>query len=134
MQKVTLVGAGGKMGLRLTHNLKNSGYEMYYLEVSPQGIEKLKEKGVSTSLPDKCIPESDMVILAVPDVALEKVSAEIIPMMKTGSLAVTLDPAAALAQAAVSVSPLKDDQVFMLSGRIAFESLLQAIGRQGRSN
>ena len=97
MQKVTLVGAGGKMGLRLTHNLKNSGYEMYYLEVSPQGIEKLKEKGVSTSLPDKCIPESDMVILAVPDVALEKVSAEIIPMMKTGSLAVTLDPAAALA-------------------------------------
>jgi hypothetical protein len=38
-----------------------------------------------------------MVILAVPDVALEKVSAEIIPQMKTGSLAVTLDPAAALA-------------------------------------
>ena len=97
MQKVTLVGAGGKMGLRLTHNLKNSGYEMYYLEVSPQGIERLKEKGVSTSLPDKCIPESDMVILAVPDVALEKVSADIIPKMKTGSLAVTLDPAAALA-------------------------------------
>ncbi len=97
MQKVTLVGAGGKMGLRLTHNLKNSGYEMYYLEVSQQGIEKLKQKGVSVSGADKCIPESDMVILAVPDVALEKVSAEIIPKMKTGSLAITLDPAAALA-------------------------------------
>jgi hypothetical protein len=38
-----------------------------------------------------------MVILAVPDVALEKVSAEIIPQMKSGALAITLDPAAALA-------------------------------------
>ena len=97
MQKVTLVGAGGKMGLRLTHNLKNSGYEMFYLELGQQGIEKLKEKGVSVSQADKCIPESDIVILAVPDVALEKVSGEIIPMMKSSSLAVTLDPAAALA-------------------------------------
>jgi D-apionate oxidoisomerase len=97
MQKVTLVGAGGKMGLRLTHNLKNSEYEMYYLEVSPLGIEKLKEKGVSVSEQDICIQYSDIVILAVPDVAREKVSAEIIPAMKRGALVVTLDPAAAFA-------------------------------------
>ena len=97
MLKVTLVGAGGKMGLRLTHNLKDSEYEMHYLEVSPQGIDKLREKGVSVSDPAKCVPSSDIVILAVPDVALEKVSAEIIPAMKSRSLVVTLDPAAALA-------------------------------------
>jgi D-apionate oxidoisomerase len=97
MEKVTLVGAGGKMGLRLTHNLKKSEYAMHYLEVSPPGIEKLKEKGVTVSEPGKCIPSSDIVILAVPDVALEKVSAEIIPTMKSGALVVTLDPAAALA-------------------------------------
>ena len=97
MLKVTLVGAGGKMGLRLTHNLKDSEYEMHYLEISPQGIDKLREKGVSVSDPAKCVPSSDIVILAVPDVALEKVSAEIIPAMKSRSLVVTLDPAAALA-------------------------------------
>jgi hypothetical protein len=97
MVKVSLAGAGGKMGLRLTYNLKNSGYEMSYLEVSNQGIEKLKEKGVAVSLPQHCIPFADVVILAVPDVALEKVSADIIPMMKSGALVVTLDPAAALA-------------------------------------
>jgi len=97
MLKVTLVGAGGKMGLRLTHNLKDSEYEMHYLEVSPQGIDRLREKGVSVSDPAKCVPSSDIVILAVPDVALEKVSAEIIPAMKSRSLVVTLDPAAALA-------------------------------------
>ena len=43
------------------------------------------------------IPGADIVILAVPDVALEKVSSEIIPAMKEGALVVTLDPAAALA-------------------------------------
>jgi len=97
MLKVALVGAGGKMGLRLTHNLKDSGYIMSYHEVNPAGIVRLEEKGVRVSDPGLCIPESDVVILAVPDVALEKVSAEIISAMKEGALVVTLDPAAALA-------------------------------------
>src|SRR5665647_3716967 len=85
------------MGMRLTHNLKNAHYEMTYLEVSPVGIEKLTEKGISVSLPNDAIPFADVVILAVPDVALGKVSATFIPMMKSGALVVTLDPAAALA-------------------------------------
>jgi hypothetical protein len=97
MSKVTLIGAGGKMGLRLAHNLKNSQYEMSYLEISTTGMEKLKEQGITVVEPGSCVPVSDIVILAVPDVTLGKVSSEIIPMMKTGALAVTLDPAAALA-------------------------------------
>lgn len=97
MLKVTLTGAGGKMGLRLTHNLKSSAYQMSYLEISEAGINKLKEQGIHVAVPEKCIPESDIVILAVPDVALEQVSARYIPMMRQGALAVTLDPAAALA-------------------------------------
>ncbi len=97
MAKVVLVGAGGKMGMRLTQNLKNSKYEMYYLEVSPAGIDKLKEFGIQVSSQEQVIPGADVVILAVPDVALGKVSTHIIPMMKTGSMAITLDPAAALA-------------------------------------
>ena len=97
MTKVCLVGAGGKMGLRLTHNLKDSSYAMSYLELSPNGISKLEEKGVKVSSQSEAIPSADVVILAVPDVALGKVSAEIIPAMKSGALVVTLDPAAALA-------------------------------------
>jgi len=95
--KVTLAGAGGKMGLRLTRNLKNSEYEVSYLEISPQGMEKLRDIGVTVSSQENCIPDSEVVILAVPDIALEKVSAGIIPQMKKGSIVVTLDPAAALA-------------------------------------
>jgi hypothetical protein len=97
MLKVALVGAGGKMGLRLTNNLKNSGYLMSYHEISPSGIEKLDEKGVKASEQGFYVPESDVVILAVPDIALEKVSSEVIPAMKERALVVTLDPAAALA-------------------------------------
>jgi len=97
MTKVVLAGAGGKMGVRLTHNLKNSEYDMAYSEISPQGMQKLGEKGVTITRAGDCIPEADIVILAVPDVALSMVSGEMIPMMKSGALVVTLDPAAALA-------------------------------------
>lgn len=97
MTKVVLAGAGGKMGFRLTQNLKNSDYDMSYLEISPQGMQKLGEKGIVVTRAGDCIPEADIVILAVPDVALSMVSAEMIPMMKSGALVITLDPAAALA-------------------------------------
>jgi hypothetical protein len=95
--RVVLIGAGGKMGMRLTRNLKNSEYSMSYLEISPSGIEKLKSIGVEAVKAIKPVTEADIVIFAVPDVALQQVSSEIIPIMKKGALAITLDPAAALA-------------------------------------
>ena len=95
--KIALVGAGGKMGCRLTDNfLKTPGYEVAYLEVSPQGIENLKKRQVSTSKQETAIPQADVVILGVPDVAIAKISQELIPMMKAGALVLTLDPAAPL--------------------------------------
>jgi hypothetical protein len=96
-KQITLVGAGGKMGLRLTKNLKSSGYEMTYLEVSETGILKLSELGIHVSSEDETIPFADVVILAVPDVMLSKVSARVIPMMKKNALVMTLDPAVARA-------------------------------------
>lgn len=97
MPKVTLTGAGGRMGLRLTRNLIKSKYNISYLEVNSVGIHKLKEMGVSVCRQEDCLPNADIVILAVPDTSLERVSAEIIPQMKNGSMVITLDPAAALA-------------------------------------
>ena len=97
MTKVTLVGAGGKMGCRITDNLKDSGYDMSYLEVSPAGIEKLRSRGVTVSAPESAVPQADMVIFAVPDVAIKAVTAQIVPLMKAGATGVSLDPAAPLA-------------------------------------
>ena len=75
MTKVTLVGAGGKMGVRLTRNLIASPYDVSYLEVSPEGIERVKQNGVSVSSADEAIPDADIVIFAVPDVLIGKIVA-----------------------------------------------------------
>jgi hypothetical protein len=96
-KKITLVGAGGKMGLRLTRNLKDSMYEMAYLELSQSGIDKLKELGVIVSSEEQALADADVVILAVPDTHLGKVSAQLIPRMKKDALVMTLDPAVARA-------------------------------------
>ena len=83
--------------MRLTRNLKNSPFQMSYVEISETGIAKLNELEIQVSNADDVVHKADIVILAVPDVALAKVSAEIIPQMKTGSLVMTLDPAVARA-------------------------------------
>lgn len=97
MEKITLLGAGGKMGMRLAHNLTKSQYKVCYVEVSDAGIGRLREKGLSVSGSEECIPDSDVVIFAVPDVALGQVTARHIPQMKSGAMVMTLDPAASLA-------------------------------------
>ena len=99
MEKVVLAGAGGKMGVRLTNNLKNSNYEMYYLEVSPEGIDRVRAGGVDVSEPAEVIPQADYLILAVPDVLVKKIAHEFVPLLKPGAMAVSLDPAAPLAGA-----------------------------------
>ncbi len=95
MTIISLVGAGGKMGVRLTDNfLTHAHYDVKYLEVSEQGIANLKKRNVSVTHGDESIAISDVVILALPDVAIGKISEQIIPMMKPGALVLTLDPAA----------------------------------------
>jgi D-apionate oxidoisomerase len=97
MIKIALVGAGGKMGCRLTDNfLKHPEYEVSYLEVSETGIANLAKRGVTVSDQQSSLTDADVVILALPDVALEKLSNEMIPQMKSGALVLTLDPAAPL--------------------------------------
>ena len=95
--KVTIVGAGGKMGLRLTHNLKDSDYQMAYLEKHEPAMANLLKLGIEVSEKDMVIPDGDIVILAVPDNILGEVSHQIIPRMKPGAMVYTLDPACTLA-------------------------------------
>lgn len=105
MSTITLVGAGGKMGCRLTDNFLKTPYEVHYLEVSPRGLENLRQRGVAVAEQETSVPVSDVVILAVPDVAIGAVAREIVPKMKPGALLMTLDPAAPLD----SQIPRRDD-------------------------
>jgi ketol-acid reductoisomerase len=97
MKTIALVGAGGKMGCRLTDNfLKCAEYTLHYLEVSEKGLQNLEQRNVVVSNEADSIAGADVVILAVPDVTIGAVSDQIIPKMKAGSLVMTLDPAAPL--------------------------------------
>lgn len=95
MSKIALVGAGGKMGCRLTDNfLKCPQYILDYLEVSDKGLQNLKDRNVIVSNEEASIPTADVVILAVPDVTIGAISDKVIPKMRPGSVVLTLDPAA----------------------------------------
>jgi len=96
MKSITLVGAGGKMGCRITDNFLKTRYPVHYLEVSPRGLENLAQRGVKVANQADVVPQSDVVILAVPDVAIGAVARDVVPQMKPGALLMTLDPAAPL--------------------------------------
>lgn len=96
MKTITLIGAGGKMGCRLTDNFLKTDHKVHYLEVSPRGLDNLHRRGVTISDPALAVPEGDVVILAVPDVAIGAVARDVVPKMKPGALLLTLDPAAPL--------------------------------------
>lgn len=111
MEKIALIGAGGKMGMRITHNLRKTGYQVSYIEVSEAGIARLAEQGISVSEASIAVPQADVVILAIPDIAIEKASPAIVAQMKPGAMMITLDPAAPYA----GKLPKRDDIHYFVS-------------------
>jgi D-apionate oxidoisomerase len=94
---VAVIGAGGKMGMRVSANLDASGHTVRFSENSPTGQERVRAHGREVSDADAAVADADVVILAVPDTALGVVSSGIVPLMKPNSIVLTLDPAAAYA-------------------------------------
>ncbi len=94
-QSVALLGAGGKMGCRIADNLKKGDRRVHYVEIGERGIARLAERGLRTTPLEEAVAEADIVVLAIPDVAIGDVSAGIVPKMKSGAMLVALDPAAA---------------------------------------
>jgi D-apionate oxidoisomerase len=94
---VAVIGAGGKMGMRVSSNLQHSNHTVHYSENSPAGQQRTLDAGRTITDTPTAVAEADVVILAVPDVALAPVSGEVVPQLKSGSILLTLDPAAAYA-------------------------------------
>lgn len=95
MTTVALVGAGGKMGRRITANMtKQQAYRMLHVEIAPAAIVDLARRGVTPVAAAEAVPSADCVVFAVPDNRLPTISAEIVPLMKPGAVGVCLDPAA----------------------------------------
>lgn len=98
MTRIALIGAGGKMGYRLSSNLKHSDFEVAHIEVSEAGRQRLaSELGITCVAPEQGVPGADVVILAVPDNLLGKIAAGLSPMMESGTMVIALDAAAPFA-------------------------------------
>jgi len=106
------MGAGGKMGQRLTRNLKdNPDYKTLYVEISEAGQASLAELGLSVTPQDKALEQADVVILAVPDALIGKICREIVPGLKSGTMIIGLDPAAGYA----GVLPEREDITYFIT-------------------
>lgn len=105
MTTIALLGAGGKIGYRLTQKFMSTDFEMFYLEVSPPAIEALRIIGVETTPQDAALAAADAAILAVPDHLIGRIATDIVPRMKSGAMVVCLDAAAPYA----GQLPTRDD-------------------------
>jgi D-apionate oxidoisomerase len=108
---ISIIGAGGKMGGRITDNLRKLSYTLHLCETAEAGIRRVQDKGLSITSAATAVPASSVVILAVPDARMAGVSKEIVPLMKKGAIAILLDPAAAY-NGEVS---LRDDCTFVVT-------------------
>lgn len=95
MTRIALLGAGGKMGVRLAANLQGSAYQVDHVEVSEAGRERLREAvGVGCVGRDAALAAADIVLMAVPDKLIGRIAREIVDDLRPGTMIIMLDAAA----------------------------------------
>lgn len=93
---ITLMGAGGKMGCRITDRLERvDRYETRYVEPGEEGRERLEARGLGATPTDEAIDGADVVVMAVPDELIGPITDDVVPQVESGTMVVLLDPAAA---------------------------------------
>jgi hypothetical protein len=95
MTRIALMGAGGKMGVRLATNLRGSRFDVAPVEVAEAGRARLKAAtGMDCVEPGQALSRADVVVLAVPDRSIGAVAHEIVPKVAPGTALIMLDAAA----------------------------------------
>jgi hypothetical protein len=95
MTKIALLGAGGKMGVRLSTNLLGSRFEVAPVEVAEAGRARLKAAtGLDCVDRDAALAGASVVVLAVPDRAIGAVAHAIVGRLDPDAALVILDAAA----------------------------------------
>src|SRR5690606_21127634 len=95
MTKIALMGAGGKMGVRLATNLMDSRFDVAPVEVAEAGRARLKAAtGLDCIDQGQALSRADVVVLAVPDRMIGAVAHQIVPTLDPGTAVIVLDAAA----------------------------------------
>lgn len=95
MTRIALLGAGGKMGVRLATNLRGSPYDVAHVEISEAGRARLRDAvGVDCVDQDQALARADVVLMAVPDRLIGPIAHDIIGKVRSGAALIVLDAAA----------------------------------------
>ena len=112
MTKIALMGAGGKMGVRLATNLMESDHDVLHVEISPEGQQRLKdETGLGCVEQGQALITGEAVILAVPDRLIGKILSSFVDDLKPGTAVIMLDAAAPHAD----TLPKRDDITYFVA-------------------
>ena len=110
--KIALLGAGGKMGMRLSTNLKDTRFEVDHVEVSEEGRARLKEKlDVECMEQGQAVSSADAVVMAVPDRLIGKILKTFVGNLRSGAKVIMLDAAAPHA----GELPTRDDVTYFVT-------------------
>ena len=96
---VAVLGAGGKMGFRVTRKIRDAGYDLRAVEIGEAGQERLRGAGIEAVDSETALRGAEAVVLAIPDSAIGPVSHEIVPQLDPGTIVIILDAAAPYAGA-----------------------------------
>lgn len=94
MARIAIIGAGGKMGCRITDNLLKTDHIVAHVEVSEQGIANLASRGLKPWNMQEALASAEVVILAVPDNRIGQVAHDISAFLRSGLMLIVLDAAA----------------------------------------
>ena len=95
MMKIAVLGAGGNMGTRICRTLKEDDeLDLLPVETAENGLKRLEQLGLKAVGMGEALPQADVVILALPDILIGRIAKDVIPLMKSGAMAICLDPAA----------------------------------------
>jgi hypothetical protein len=93
-RKIAVLGAGGKMGFRITRKLKDARYDVRAVEIAEAGKARLAEAGIVAVDNAQGLSGAEIVIFALPDNVIGAVARELAPQIPAGAILLILDAAA----------------------------------------
>jgi D-apionate oxidoisomerase len=92
---IAILGAGGKMGLRITRKLVDAGFDVRAVDTGDVGRRRLADAGIGTvASAETGVDGAQVVIVALPDNVIGGVLRQLSPQLRSGVMIVVLDAAA----------------------------------------
>ena len=91
---IAILGSGGKMGFRITRKLVDAGYDVRAIEIGDAGRARLAAASIPVRELFDGLSGAKVVILALPDNVIGRVTSEVAARLSPGTMVLILDAAA----------------------------------------